>query len=278
MLEGKLKFTDYEHEFYDDFGNKINNYIVEKYYKNSNDDWILEETIKTNAGNYFVVDGKFYFETNGSLIPLNMDFKSESCGACYKIVGIDITEYKRIIGNEYLCRNKYLGLKLHKQSYSDGTCFYALEDNNGRFRVNYANSDLSELIKVLERRIEINKRYEDICLPSMKEEIEQIRKLIEDINSYISEIEYKHFFDTIDRGSAKTEIERSCVAEKNAGDIPEPARTPEGIRPSVRRELEEIRAEQRRKSNAGRNDGPRTGETHHKAFKPLKRKPDKEVR
>ena len=74
MLEGKHKFTDYEHEFYDDFGNKINNYIVEKYYKNSNDDWILEETIKTNAGNYFVVDGKFYFETNGSLIPLNMDF------------------------------------------------------------------------------------------------------------------------------------------------------------------------------------------------------------
>ena len=184
MLEGKLRFADYRDGFYDEFGNRTNNYVVEKYYKNGNNDWVLEETIKTNAGSYFVVDRKFYFECNDSLIPLNMDFESESCHACYKIVGEDTTEYVRIIGNEYLCKNEHLGLRLHRQDYSDGTCFYSLQDNRGQFRVNYGNYDLSELVKVLERKIEIDKKYVG-TLPHIEEGIEQTTKLIEDIKQYI---------------------------------------------------------------------------------------------
>ena len=184
MVDGKLRFTDYRDSFYDEFGNRTNNYIVEKYYKNGNNDWILEETIKTNAGRYFVVDGKPYFECNGSLLPLNVDFESESCGVCYKVVGKDTTEYKMIVGNEYLCRNEYLGLRLHRQDYSDGTCFYTLEDGRGQWRVDYGNSDLSELVKVLEGRIEIDKQYVDI-LPFKTEDIEQTMNLIEDIRKFL---------------------------------------------------------------------------------------------
>lgn len=182
MLNEKLRYVDYKDSFYDEFGNRTNNYIVEKYYK-SGDNWKLEETIKTNEGSYFVVEGKFYFECNGSLIPLNMNFESENCGACYKIVGKDATEYRRIIGNRYLCKNEYLGLRLHRQDYSDGTCFYSLHDKSGQFCVNYGNCDLSELIKVLEEEIEADKLYID-TLPSIKETIEQTRKLIDDMKRY----------------------------------------------------------------------------------------------
>lgn len=184
MLDGELRFADYIDSFYDEFGNRTNNYVIEKYYKNGNNEWILEETIKTNAGSYFVVDGKPYFECNGSLLPLNADFESEICWACYKVVGKDTTEYKRIIGNEYLCENKHLGLRLHRQDYSDGTCFYSLQDNRGQFRVDYGNRSLSELIKVLEREIEIDKKYID-TLPSSKETIQQIKNLIDDMKPYL---------------------------------------------------------------------------------------------
>lgn len=184
MLKGELRFVDYRDSFYDEFGNRTNNYIIEKYYKNKNNDWILEETIKTNAGSYFVVDEKLYFECNGSLLPLNSDFESESCGVCYKVVGKDTTEYKRIICNEYLCRNEHLGLRLHRQDYSDGTCFYTLEDNRGEFRVDYGNHKLVELIKVLERGIAIDEKYVDI-LPTVEETIKETRKLIENIQNFI---------------------------------------------------------------------------------------------
>ena len=91
---------------------------------------------------------------------------------------------KKIVGNEYLCKNEYLGLRLHRQDYSDGTCFYSLEDGKGQFRVDYGNRDLSELINVLEGGIEIDKKYVDI-LPFKKEDIKQTKTLIEAIKQYI---------------------------------------------------------------------------------------------
>lgn len=163
MLEGKLRFADCRDSFYDEFGNRTNNYIIDKYYKNRNNEWFLGKIIKTfNAGSYFVVNDKPYFECNGSLFPLNTDFESENCGCCYMVVDKDTTEYKRIIGNEYLCGNKHLGLRLHRQDYSDGTCFYTLQDNSGQWRVDYGNHDLSKLIKVLESKIENDEKYASI--------------------------------------------------------------------------------------------------------------------
>jgi hypothetical protein len=169
MLEEKLKIIDCRDNLYDKFGNRVDKYVVEKYYKNGNNTWVLEETIKTEAGSYFVVDEKFYFGCNGFLIPLNMDFNSENCNACYKIAGKDVTDYKMIIGNECLCKNEYLELSLHRQEYSDGTCFYTLVDNRGEFRVDYANSDLLEIIKVLKSGVEANMQY--MGLPSMKKRL-----------------------------------------------------------------------------------------------------------
>lgn len=193
MLEGKLRFADYRDSFYDEFGNRINNYIIEKYCKNGNNEWFLGEIIKTfNTGIYFVVNDKPYFECNGSLLPLNIDFESENYGCCYKVVDKDITEYKRIIGNEYLCENKYLGLRLHRQDYSDGTCFYTLQDDRSQWPVDYGNHDLSKLIKVLESKIENDEKYASI-FPHTQEQVKQIireqinhtKKLIEDIKRYI---------------------------------------------------------------------------------------------
>ncbi len=184
MSEEKLRFVDYRDGFYDEFGNKTNNYIVEKYCKSCDNTWHLEETIKTHVGSYFVVNGKPYFECNGSLLSLNTNFESENCGACYRVVGEDTTEYVRIVGNEYLCKNECLGLRLHRQDYSDGTCFFTLLDHRGQFRVDYGNRDISELIKVLERGIEIDKKYIGI-LPSIEETIQQTRKLIENMKKYI---------------------------------------------------------------------------------------------
>lgn len=181
-----IKFSEHENKFYDSFGNRINNYIVEKYYKNTNV-WHLEETIKTNSGSYFVVDDKFYFRGNSdSLIPLNMDFDSKDCHACYKIVGEDTESYVKIIGNIYLCENSYLNLRLHKQDYSDGTCFYSLQDSKGDFRVNYGNYDLTKLIKVLKETIRIKKKYLD-KLPSAKNSIEQTMKLITEMQQFITD-------------------------------------------------------------------------------------------
>lgn len=57
-----------------------------------------------------------------------------------------------------------------------------------------------------------------------------------------------------------------------------PERSPQRVRPSVRRELEEIRAEQRRKPDSGRSERPRSTETRHKAPQPPKRRSAKEVR
>lgn len=179
MRDGYLNYSEFRNQFFDKFGNRKNNYIIEKYCKSTNG-WILEETIKTYNGCYYVVNNKCYFEYDNSLIPLNMDFESKDCGAVYKIVGKDITKYRKIIGNEYLCTNEYLGLKLHRQDYSDGTCFYTLQDKFGEFRVNHGNKNLEELINVLERENQLDEKYIK-SLPTIKETITQRKIFITDI-------------------------------------------------------------------------------------------------
>lgn len=184
MEDGYLNYNEFRNQFYDKFGNRKNNYIIEKYYKSSNG-WILEETIKTYNGCYYVVNDKCYFKgNNNSLIPLNMDFESKDCGAVYKIVAKDITKYTKIIGNEYLCTNEYLGLKLHKQDYSDGTHFYTLEDKFGDFCVDHGSENLEKLIDVLERQNQVDEKYTK-SLPIIKETITQRNVFIIDIKKFL---------------------------------------------------------------------------------------------
>lgn len=47
--------------------------------------------------------------------------------------------------------------------------FLYLVDNRGEFRVDYANSDLLEIIKVLKSGVEANMQY--MGLPSMKKRL-----------------------------------------------------------------------------------------------------------
>lgn len=77
---------------------------------------------------------------------------------------------------------------------------------------------------------------------------------------------------TKSRPSAPSSVRRNAPGEGA------PERSDRRVRPSVRRELEEIRAEQRRKPETGRSDRPRNGETRHKAPQPPKKKPAKEAR
>ena len=82
---------------------------------------------------------------------------------------------------------------------------------------------------------------------------------------------------TTGRTTKSRRSEPSSVRRNGPGEGA-PERTPQRVRPSVRRELEEIRAEQRRKPETGRSDRPRAGETRHKAPQPPKKKPVKEAR
>ena len=78
---------------------------------------------------------------------------------------------------------------------------------------------------------------------------------------------------TKSRPSEPSSVRRNAVPGEGAPD-----RGTQRVRPSVRRELEEIRAEQRRKPETGRSNRTRNGETRHKAPNPPRRRTDKEVR
>ena len=82
---------------------------------------------------------------------------------------------------------------------------------------------------------------------------------------------------TMGRTTKSRQSEPSSVRKNGPGEGA-PERGTQRVRPSVRRELEEIRAEQRRKPDAVRGDRSRVGETRHVAPQPVKKKPVKEGR
>lgn len=148
---GWLDMSDYKQSLYDDLGNRISIPLVEYYEKSSNGEWkkMREAEEKSNC---FIIDGKLYewFVGDDSLMPLNMDFNSPTCHACYKVVE-ERTDFVRITGNEILYRCPTLDIYLHKQSYSDGTHFYSIIRNGQRYgNVNECSSDLNELIRQME--------------------------------------------------------------------------------------------------------------------------------
>lgn len=169
-------------KFEDEFGNLKNEFEVIQYEKYSDGQWVEVKRFESGRGHY-ILDDQLYFRLDYTLIPLNMDFNSETCGACYKI-GKTIENKKKITGNEilFICKfnfnNNNNTLSLHKQSYSNGTCFYTLQDNAGNWKVKYGNEEISELIKQIEYELKINiqheKQFEDY--PELVQEIHKAHK------------------------------------------------------------------------------------------------------
>jgi len=150
MNKEYLKFSDYKNRIYDEFGNRINNYIIAFYVKRSNGEWVKEEERKTRGSSDYIIDDKIYFECNDSLIPYNMDFESKDCGRCAIIVEADKEEYKRIIANEVVKVIPEIHRTIHRQSYTDGTCFYTLKDIYGHWNIGDGNRSLDDILKRVE--------------------------------------------------------------------------------------------------------------------------------
>ena len=143
-----MKMNDIENMVFDELGNLKEEFEIIQYEKYADGKW--HENRRFSSGrSYFVFDDKIYYRCDGSLIELNMDFDSETCGACYKVAGV-IEGRKKITGNEVLFKestNNGYSLSLHKQSYSDGTCFYSLKDKLGRWSVNHGSNNINDLLE-----------------------------------------------------------------------------------------------------------------------------------
>jgi hypothetical protein len=144
-----------KNQFEDKFGNLKYEFEVIVYNKNINEEWVEDK--RFNSGkSYYIVDSNIYCLIDNTLIKLNSDFDSESCGACY-MAGEEIKGQKKIVNNEILFKSNSKNgevLSLHKQSYSDGTCFYSLRDWNGNFPLNYASRYLHDIKEAVSNEIE----------------------------------------------------------------------------------------------------------------------------
>lgn len=164
-IEGKLNFSDFKDQLYDEFGNhKVGRQIV-VFDKGSDGLWHHNEFEKldTLSGHYHILDvegkKKIYYQVRDSLLPMNMDFNSPDCGRCYKIGG-EIPLDHKITGNEVLAVvPNHLGdvFRLHRQDYSDMPSFYTFQDAHGDFHVEHAEHNLFVLLKTLENYYIFNK-------------------------------------------------------------------------------------------------------------------------
>lgn len=80
-------------------------------------------------------------------------------------------------------------LSLWKQSYSDGTCFYTLQDENKNWKVEYGSRDLKELIAQLEHELKVEEEYKSHELmekyPFMIHVYNEVKKWRENILSNV---------------------------------------------------------------------------------------------
>jgi hypothetical protein len=150
--------------FEDELGNLKQEFEVIVYYKNTDGKWNEHERFESGR-NYYVLNGQLYYRCNNSLLPMNMDFNNESCGACY-VIGEEANNVK-ITGNEILFvrnaafDNYNICLTLHKQNYSNGHSFYSLQDNDGQFKLGYGSEKIEDLIKQIESEILIDSSIEN---------------------------------------------------------------------------------------------------------------------
>lgn len=148
MTNEKLLYAAYQNVLFDELGNRRHAHMIARYYKDCSGQWQEQEWYTTDAGSTFVIDGKIYFLCNDHLIPMNMDFDSPTCGACEKIIG-EVHILYAVTKNEYHAHGSASFVRLHKQSYSDGTVFYSLQDGYGDFFPHHGNRDPHALAAVL---------------------------------------------------------------------------------------------------------------------------------
>jgi len=157
--KGYKNFADYKKSFYDSFGNHITAYEINRFEKYANGEWVQIDTYTTLGRNSFVIDGQIYFRVDNTLIPMNMDFNSPSCGACEQIVReIPVTHKitkNEVVGEFILSTScKYTGIpsssKFHLmcQHYSDTKPFYYITNERNTL-VGRGNTDKSAFIQGL---------------------------------------------------------------------------------------------------------------------------------
>ncbi len=91
-------------KFEDEFGNLKEEFDVIVYTKLSNGEWV-EDKKTTSGRSYYIEDNRLYYRSGDTLLPLNMDFNSKTCGACYQI-GDVIQDKRKITNNEILFETK----------------------------------------------------------------------------------------------------------------------------------------------------------------------------
>lgn len=187
-------------KLFDKFGNRYNKVIVEEYQRNSAREWV-KVTHYNSSESYCLLDGKLYWRSGDGLMPCETDFNNESLNVYWKVVEI-VTDFKRITGNTILFENKYR--RLHRQDYSDGTCFYSLYEwlehpypHHARdFRVDEGADNLQELIDYMNGQLEfdyahLKKSYVQNN-PIIKERVEQTiaeeQELIEFMKQYTKQV------------------------------------------------------------------------------------------
>jgi hypothetical protein len=181
----KNNYVDFS-QFEDEYGNIKREFEVICYHKLSDGTWTVHKRFDSGRLCY-EIDGKLYLRVDNNLITLNMDFESDTCHACYQ-VGKEITNRKKITGNAILftCRSTTQNvLTLHKQSYSDGTCFYTLKDGYGHFKTHHASHNIDELIQQVKKEKEI---YEQELHDSETKDNDSIKRIYEDLISWKQEI------------------------------------------------------------------------------------------
>ena len=186
MIESSIIKNVNFNNFRDEFGNVKQEFEVIRFDKRSNGKWIEEER-RTSGGSYFILENKLYCKCDNSLLSMNMDFESKSCGACFQI-GKDIINDHKITGNEILftCKaeSKH-SISLHKQSYSNNTCFYTLKDANRNWKLNYGSDNIIKLIESVTYELKYNLSLKD---QEAYKTTDAVKKIIDDEISFNEDI------------------------------------------------------------------------------------------
>lgn len=152
----------------------------------------MAKQMKLEDGNVYVSFGKegklfigTYSDDSITIEDTKEDIEEE--------VEMEYNNDKTITNNEILftCkadiqnREREVSLSLHKQSYSDGTCFYTLQDRRGNWKVEHGSKNLSELIKQMEHELRIEQEYKTSKDIMNNEVVRKIYEAIEQRNKDI---------------------------------------------------------------------------------------------